>query len=195
MTDPEYARHPAGTYLVRVHRLEHDPLFFGPDADNPPRHRFDAPGGEYGICYLAVEPRGAFVESFLRDPNAAGTRAPRILAASELQEHGLSYITVRTSLTVARLQGTGLSWRGVTASISAVPRYKETRKLALQVYREDAQPEGLQYRSRHDNDEVAVALFDRAEEALDVDEGSTRNCLAIARELQDLYPFVVDEGI
>jgi hypothetical protein len=78
---------PAGASLVRIHRTEHDPLWFGPGPDEPPTYRFDAPDGSYGVCYLAHEPAGAFVETFLRDPELARPGI-RILAASELRERG-----------------------------------------------------------------------------------------------------------
>lgn len=189
-----YTRLAAGTYLTRVHRVGHDALWFGPPDGEPPRHRFDAPAGEYRICYLARGPRGAFVETFLRDPALAG-EGDRILAAGELVAWRLSYVRVTAELTVARLRGPGLSWRDATAAVSATPRYGETRRLARRIYREEEEPAGLEYRTRHDNDEIAVALFaGRAREALRLDPESGRSCLDVARELEGDYPFVIDES-
>ena len=44
----------------RLHHLEYAALRFGRLA----RSRFDAPAGEYGMLYCAVDPHCAFVETF-----------------------------------------------------------------------------------------------------------------------------------
>ena len=45
---------------ARIHRKEHDPLFFGATG----RNRFDDPLGRFGVLYAAQEPAGAFIEVF-----------------------------------------------------------------------------------------------------------------------------------
>src|SRR5262245_36560552 len=51
----------AGTRLVRIHRNDLRPLFFGSTGSN----RFDDPAKRYGVCYLATTLEGAFAETCL----------------------------------------------------------------------------------------------------------------------------------
>lgn len=191
MTRARFRALAAGDHLFRVYPVGQHPLWFGPAPRNPPRHRYDAPDSSYGVCYLAHSPAGAFVEAFLRDPETAGSGV-RILAASELETREIVRVHVIRSLKVARLRGPGLSWRGTTASISSSPLYRDSQKLSAAIHCEREEPAGIEYRCRHDNDELAVALFDRARDALKVDSTSALSCLHLAVALQDLYPFVVD---
>lgn len=181
----------AGASLVRIYRTQHDPLWFGPGPDEPPTYRFDAPDGSYGVCYLAHEPAGAFVETFLRDPELAGPGI-RILAASELRAHTSVRVDVLEPLRLARLRGRGLSWHGVTASVSSTTLYKETQALSGRIHADPSQPDGIEYRCRHDDDQVAVALFGRGGEAVAADPRTAESCLDLAVRLRGAYPFVID---
>lgn len=181
----------AGRLLARVHPRGKGVLFFGPGPDSPPEHRFDAPDGSYGVCYLAHTARGAFAETFLRDPETAGRRI-RILTASTLAAYEVTEVELNLPLQVARLHGPGLAWRGVTASVSSTPLYEETRELSARIHAEPPATAGIEYRCRQDDDELAVALFDRARPALRPVAGSSASCLSLARRLEGVYPFVVD---
>lgn len=55
----------AGTKVFRIHDRNHNPIFYGRMAS----YRFDSPGKDYGVLYAAEAIEGAFVETFLRDPN------------------------------------------------------------------------------------------------------------------------------
>jgi hypothetical protein len=57
----------SGMRLIRVHRSDVGPLFFGSTGGN----RFDDPARRYGVCYLARSIEGAFAETCLR---AVGAR-------------------------------------------------------------------------------------------------------------------------
>src|SRR5579859_8159430 len=59
---------PAATAMHRIHRHKDKAVFFGPGPRKPPAHRFDAPGGEYGVLYLGLDFTAAFVETLLRNP-------------------------------------------------------------------------------------------------------------------------------
>lgn len=131
------------------------------------------------------------METFLRDPEIAGPGA-RILAASELRKREITRVHVRRPLTVARLRGPGLVWRGITASISSAPLYDDSRKLAAVIHSEQTTPAGIEYRCRHDDNELAVAIFDRARRALRGDPSSAFSCLDLAIVLQRDYPIAVD---
>lgn len=196
--EPAYTELSRETHLYRAHRADENPVFFGPPPGEDPRNRFDAPAGQFRVCYTARSPAGAFVETFLRDPDLAGHATPRILAASELRDYQISCLGVLQSLTLARLRGPGLSWRGVDAAVSSTCRYAETRELALRVYREEEpRPAGIEYRTRHDDDELAIALFDHARPGLALFPDPDRlagTALSYAREFRDRYPYVIDEN-
>jgi hypothetical protein len=191
VTAARFANLREGSRLYRIYLTGHKPLWFGPGAGNPSRHRFDAPDGSYGVCYLARSPAGAFVEVFLRDPEAAAT-GTRIIAASELGKRQIVEVHLTAPLRVARLRGPGLSWRGITASVSSATPYQETQALSARIHGEPSRPMGIEYRCRHDDDEIALALFDRARGSLRVDPASALSCLDIAVPLHRIYPFVVD---
>lgn len=61
----------AGEILVRIHRTGQGAVFFGPGAGNPPRYRFDAPGGEYGTLYAARRLEGRLSKLFCAAQSAA----------------------------------------------------------------------------------------------------------------------------
>lgn len=191
MSRTRFRKLPKGSALFHIHPGGQDPLWFGPGQGRPPRHRFDSPDGGYGVCYLAHTPAGAFVESFLRDPESEGA-ALRILVASELRRREIVAVRLARSLKVARLRGPGLSWRGITASVSSSPVYGESQRLSAAIHGEDDETVGIEYRCRHDDDQLAVALFDRAGSALRVDPSSALSCLPLAIALQGIYRFVVD---
>ena len=176
--------------LFRIHPVERGALWFGPAPGEPPRHRFDSPDGDYGVCYLAMEPAGAFVESFLRlDVHRTDTR---ILAASELLNRRIVPVQLTSDLEVVSLRGPGLAWRGLTASVSSSPVYGDTQRISKAIHAESAELAGISYRSRHDNDQIAIALFDRARGALDVLNRRARSCLDLALALESDYPFAID---
>lgn len=72
-----------------------------------------------------------------------------------------------------KLHGEGLAWFQVTAADIAEGDYAVTQKISNRVY--GAFPvDGIQYRSQFDNDELCVALFDRADPKIElVSEGET----------------------
>ncbi len=179
-----------GTRLYRICRVDRGPLWFGPGNGRPPRHRFDAPDGSYGVCYLAASYSGAFVETFMRDPRAGDGRG-RLLALSALAARHCVEVELTSALTVGALRGRGLSWRGLTASVSSSPLYDDTRSISAAIHSEAAGLAGIEYRCRHDDDEIAYALFDRARPHLRVVADSAVSCVEIAFSLHGHYPFVV----
>lgn len=179
----------AGTELFRIHSTSYGPLWFGPGEGEPPRYRFDAPDGEYGALYVAQTPAGAFAEVFLREPR----RIPRLIASSELENRVLSQIIVLKPLVLAKLRGPGLSWHKTTAAVSSSgeSEYARAQQIALAVFQDDRGLDGIEYRSRHDDDELACVIFDRAEPSLQVDTSFRVPCLDLPPGLQSRYPIAV----
>jgi RES domain len=167
---------PAGTVLLRVHRAAHGPLFFGPPPGGPPLGRWDAPGGEFGVCYLAEEGRIAFAETFLRHPGA------RVVAEAQLAGRSLARVLVRRELRLVAVHGPALARLGATAAVCSGP-YAASRAWALALHGHPERADGIRYRARHDDDGFAVALFDRASDALLVLETSGLASAGCAGEL------------
>lgn len=151
-----------GTVLVRVHWPDRA-LFFGPRTGDRPRHRFDDPDGQFGVCYLAASIAGAFVETFLREG-----REP-LIAERELRMRQLSRIRVTAALRVVECHGRGLSRLGTTSAVAS-GAYSRSRAWSGALHRHPSAPDGIRYRSRHDDSEFCLALFDRAASRLQVDD-------------------------
>jgi hypothetical protein len=143
-----------GQPLWRIHRTVHDPFFFGPPAGFLPTGRWDAPAGQFGVCYLAADPRIAFAETLLRD-------GVTLVGEKRLAERSLARFEVVEPLRLAMLHGPGLLRIGATAAVSSGP-HDFSREWSLALYDHPDQPDGILYRTRHDDDGFGVALFDRS---------------------------------
>ena len=53
-----------GALIERLFSIGFDPIYF----DRSKRGRLNAPDSSYGVLYAAAETRGAFAETFLREP-------------------------------------------------------------------------------------------------------------------------------
>jgi hypothetical protein len=146
----------AGTTWYRIHRTERDPLWFGPVPGAAPEFRFDAPSGEYRICYLGASPEASFAETFLRRPPV------RLIARAELAARALSRVIVTRKLRLAALHGQGLARAGVAGEVTMGLDYTRSRAVALELWRHAEQVDGISYQCRHDSGELAIALFGRA---------------------------------
>jgi hypothetical protein len=148
---------PAGSKLWRIHKKHRDPIWFGPAPGAPPRNRFDAPAGEYGTCYFGDSPEVAFAETLIR-----GLRA-RMVTRAQLDEQHVSSLPVLRELKLAQVHGAGLVRLGIGAEVVHGHPYAQCQALALDIWKHPAAVDGIQYRSRWDNDRLCIALFDRAE--------------------------------
>jgi RES domain-containing protein len=164
-----------GTSLFRSHAVGRVPLWFGPKPGDRPAFRFDAPGGEYGVCYAGRSDVAAFVETFFRDLPV------RVLSRANLELRAISTLRLTRTLRLVRLYGAGLPRIGATTEVAGaklvIPAgltggaYEHSQAWSLALHDHPAEPDGVQYRSRHDDELLCVALFsDRAENALRVAE-------------------------
>ncbi|HEV2129519.1 MAG TPA: RES family NAD+ phosphorylase [Longimicrobiaceae bacterium] len=142
-----------------MHHTLHEPLFFGPPPGAAPQGRWDAPAGEYRVCYLAEEAHLAFAETFLRSPGVP------YVHRGYLAERSLARIQVLRDLQLVALHGPGLARIGATAAVVS-GLYALTRAWSGALHAHPAAPDGIRYRARHDDDGFAVALFDRAADAV-----------------------------
>lgn len=158
--DPPIVEVPVTQALWRVHRASHDPLWFGPGPGKPPSGRFDAPAGEYGVCYFGATLGVALLETLVR-----GLKVP-IIARAALEIRAASAIAPARPLRMLQLEGKGLSSFGLSAHAITGDDVTECRDLALQLHQSLPDVDGIQYRSRWDNSELCWAVFDRARPGL-----------------------------
>lgn len=153
---------PAGTELFRIHSAAHDPLFLGPAKGSPPRSRWDAPTGEFGVCYLAEQSHVAFAETLLHKPGDT------LIEEVDLASRSLAHVRVTRDLRLVGFHGPGLARMGATASAATGP-YAVSRAWSLSIHEHPASSDGIRYRARHDDDGFAIALFDRAADTLEIE--------------------------
>jgi hypothetical protein len=154
--NPPVVEVPVTQVLWRVHRLAHDALWFGPAPGHPPQGRFDAPGGEYGVCYFGAAPGVTILETLVR-----GLKVP-VIPRSALEVRGLSAIALAEPLRMLQLEGKGLPSFGISAHEISGPDAADCRDLARRVHEKLTDVDGIQYRSRWDTSELCWAVFDRA---------------------------------
>src|SRR5437660_71924 len=96
---------------VRIHRTEHDPLFFGTTRHN----RFDDPLGRFGVLYAAQDEAGAFIEVF----GSGAIGGVNTVQESELLARAYASIHVARPIRLVDLTGSGLARIGATNALTA----------------------------------------------------------------------------
>lgn len=149
---------PTGTVLHRVHGKGRPARWFGrKDATS----RWDDPSGDFGVLYLGRSLVGAFAETLLRTPT------DRDVLWSRAEQKRRATFKLLEPIQLAKLHGEGLAWFEVTAAQIADGDYAVPQRLAHRIHALSP-VDGIQYRSRFDNDEFCVALFDRADAKLEL---------------------------
>jgi hypothetical protein len=154
---------PAGTVLHRIHRSTFSPIFFGPGKDVPPINRFDSASGRFGVLYLGLSLKGALAETILRNPQRL------MVAASEITGRAVTELSVQRDLRLVRMHGKGLQVLGTDNAISTGP-YEPCGLWSDALWDHPDMPDGLAYQSRHDPAEICIALFERPNLPIDVQE-------------------------
>lgn len=150
----------AGSTVWRVHRRTLAPLWFGPAPGTPPRGRFDAPAGEFGICYFAESISVAVLETLVR-----GSRP--LLDRSELEARAVSTVALREPMRFLQFEGAGLARLGIGAEQAHAADYAECQRMMLDLHNAHPDVDGVQYRSRWDNSLLCWAVFERGLPRLD----------------------------
>lgn len=145
---------PAGSEFVRIHGINHGPIWFGPAAGTPPSYRFDAENGGFGVLYGAQQLEGAFVETLLR-------RGRRILSRAYVEERKWSVLQFQRDVRLLKLYDEGLAWHNVTSDICTGDDYKIPQAFSTLIHQQYPDVDGIAYRARHDNGQICYALFDR----------------------------------
>lgn len=147
---------PLRSVLWRVHRNKHGALWFGPAPGTPPRSRFDAPAGEFGVCYFGESVGVAVLETLVR-----GSR--RLLDRAELEARMASTIETREPMRFLQFEGAGLARLGIGAEQAHAADYADCQQMTLDLFNAHPDVDGVQYRSRWDTGLLCWALFDRAQ--------------------------------
>jgi hypothetical protein len=145
----------AGDPLFRMHNTAFGARFFGRSAN----WRFDSPGQAFGTLYAAMTSDIAFAETLLR-----GDRP--VVAEGELHCRSLCKFTLRNPVRLVRLHGPSLIAIGASAAVTS-GGYDVSQAWAQALHDHPERPDGILYRSARDNDQFALALFERAAPALD----------------------------
>lgn len=145
------------TIFYRFYTRGKDPIYF----DRSKKGRLNSPDGSFGVLYAAKRMRGAFAETFLREPERT------LLAVDFIEKKALVFLRPRRALHLANLHGPGLAVLGATAEITSTTQpYDEPQAWSAALHNHPGMFDGIAYRARHDNDEVCYAFFDRSACAL-----------------------------
>ena len=108
---------------------------------------------------MARTVEGAFAETCVR---VAGDR---VVEQSVVEEKSISEIRVIAPLRLLSLHGPGLARVGATSAVAS-GSHDDARVWSRAIHDHPAVPDGIAYRSKHDDDEICIALFDRARERI-----------------------------
>lgn len=154
--DRELLIRKVGGPLFRMHPASREPIYFG----HAPRNRFDAPAGEFGVLYCAEDEWGAFIETFGQVTGISS------VTVTSLVKNPLARIELDRPLTVVDFTASGgLARVGADARVCTGDRALSQR-WSLSIWRHPLQVDGIAYGCRHDPPRVAVAVFDRAADAV-----------------------------
>ena len=169
---------------MRIHAQTSNALWFGPARGQTPILRFDDTAGQFRVCYFGTTLEVCFAETFLRNPPV------RILALDDLAGRSDATVEVRRDLRLVPVHGSSLARLGVTAELATGSDYALSQLWSRAIWEHSDQPEGILYRSRHDDSALCVALFDRAKDAVTV----VRDC-SLAEDSQRLARLLKRYGL
>ena len=152
-----------GRILHRAHHTSLGAIWFGPEPGKKPKYRFDSHDGSYRVCYLGLTERAAFVEGVLHRAIPRRTISEKTLA-----ERAISEIRAVEEIRAARLYGEHLIPTGATAQVAHGEPYETVSwPWSRAIFEHPAQVDGIVYSARHDDSQLALALFDRARHKID----------------------------
>jgi hypothetical protein len=148
----------AGSSLYRAHAIGFGAIFFGPGRGEPPKYRFDAPDGSYGVCYLGLSEEAAFIEGVIHR-----SIPRRLVSETTLANRAISIVHVRETIRAARLYGKYLVGNGADAAVTHGSDYTGlSQPWSKAIHDHPDCVDGIVYTARHDDSVFALALFERA---------------------------------
>lgn len=150
---------PAHAELHRFFSARHTPIHF----DRSDAGRLNAPDQTYGVLYAAKARRGAFAETFLREPGRT------LLPGDVVARKAYVRLTITRPLRLIRLAGPGLARLGATAEVvHGGPPYAVPQAWSAVLRSHPMRADGIAYNARHDDEQLCYAIFDRARRAIKV---------------------------
>jgi hypothetical protein len=121
--------------------------------------RFDSLDGSYSCSYFGQSPEGALAETVFRDLPLDGT--PRIIQKARWRPFLISQLETTRDIELTCCHGPALSSLGQDPWLTKCePRhYVRTRQWAAAIRGWQPDADGLSYRCRNDEDQLAVVLF------------------------------------
>jgi hypothetical protein len=149
---PEIVILAQGVVIERFYTAAFDPIHFDRSHDG----RFNAPDGGYGVLYTSQTLRGAFAETFLRDPGRT------LIPLDLLRRKARVRLKTARVLRLTKLAGTGLARLGATAEVvhGGLP-YDVPQAWSMALHGHPLKADGIAYTARHDDEALCYALFDR----------------------------------
>jgi hypothetical protein len=140
----------------------------------------DHPAGRFRVSYFGTTLEVCFAETFLRNPPV------RILALDDLAARSIATLEVRRDLRLVPIHGSSLARLGVTTELASGGDYAASRLWSRALWEHNNKPDGILYRSRHDDSALSVALYDRAKHGLAVvgDRSLSEDAQQLARLLK-----------
>lgn len=148
---PEIIAVKRGAIFERFFNAAFDPIYFNKDNIG----RFNAPDHSFGVLYAAAGLRGAFAETFLRQPGMT------LLSLDFIRQKARVKLRTTRELKLIKLSGYGLARLGATAQVvhGGLP-YDVPQKWSKALYAHPKRPDGIAYTARHDDEALCYALYD-----------------------------------
>jgi hypothetical protein len=151
-------------------------------------YRFDAPDRSFGTLYAARNFKTCFFETIVRD------RPGFQIARTDYDARSVVLVLLSTlSLNLVPIYGAEGQRLRIDPAKAMGERYDYPQALAKAFHDHPDRPHGIVYRSRFDDDTLAVVLFDRARRHVRLFPRSRPVALGDARELGDgvrhTFPF------
>jgi RES domain. len=147
---------PAGSKLPRFHDVNYGPLYFNRTTD----FRWNSPNGSFGVCYVGLSDEASFAETFLRDPGRS------YIDLDLVASRAMSRLSAVRELRLVEMANNGLYQVGVSSLVCSITPYDLPHAWAAAIHGHPDKPDGILYRSSHDDSAYCAGLFDRAEDAL-----------------------------
>lgn len=155
----------AGSTLTRIYPNKHPfPIHF----DRNDGGRFNAPAGEFGVCYLAESVEASFLETLVRG------NALRLVTRSDLANRSCATVVLNRQLRLLQLHSEGLVTLALSAAEPHEANYRECQRLSADLWANHPDFDGIEYRSRWNDRLFCVALFERSGASLEWIRPATR---------------------
>jgi hypothetical protein len=153
-------------------------------------YRFDSPDQSFGTLYCARNFKTCFFETIVRDrPDL------KIPAADYNNRSAVQLLLDTLKLRLVTIHGDGAQTLRLNLAELAGADYTYPQALAKAIHDHGSEPHGMVYRSRFDDDALAMVLFERAKPHVRIFPCSTPVALLDAKELGDAIrntvPFIL----